>query len=164
MAIEGREPPAQRIGQGGWALPAIHQQAAPCGSLDQDGIRRAHVQEGQVQGAIRDSENGRPGQEGGDTQDGQDDRWYQHNAQALIQAHPGKGQCEQDRIEQDDEQQGEFPQHDHAMREVVEELHRPVGVGCERPRQPTGQLTQRKVDQAEQQRQSRKDLHGRLGR
>ncbi len=48
------------------------------------------------------------------------------------------------------------------MREAIEELHRPVGVGRERPGDPAGQLAERQVDKTEQERQPAQDHHGGL--
>ena len=103
-----------------------------------------------MQASIRDGKDGRPGQEGVNAQDSQDDGWDQHGAQALLQMQPGKGETEEDGIKKQHEQDGEIPQYDHAVREMVEELNGPIGVGRKRPGQPAGQLSQRQVDQAEQ--------------
>jgi len=55
---ESRRPSALASVEG---FAAVHQQAAPGGRLDEDGIGGTHVEEGQVQASVRQGEDGRPG-------------------------------------------------------------------------------------------------------
>jgi hypothetical protein len=74
-----------------------------------------------------------------------------------------KSEEKQHSIEKDDEEEGEIPKNDDAVRQAGKKFHRPVGIGCERPGDPGSDLTQRQVKETEQNRRSGQHHHPGLG-